>query len=98
MPLISKPEPMPVEVISALAEVGEDVDGDELLVGDTVLIDFRVRAPGCSNYRQLTARLKQAAYQIRRDCQRLRRKRRCCAPAPRIRWPSIRQSPRRWRG
>jgi hypothetical protein len=61
MALMSNPEPMPVDVISALALAGEALDA---LLGEiTELIGFCVRALRCPIYRQPAARLKQAAYQ-----------------------------------
>ena len=62
MALISSPEPMPVEVIKALALGGEVLDE---LGGMTELIRFYVRALRCPIYRQHPLRLKQAAYQER---------------------------------
>lgn len=61
MALMSNPDPIPVEVISALAVVGGALDA---LLGDmTELIGFCVRALRCPIYRQPLPVLKQAAYQ-----------------------------------
>jgi hypothetical protein len=55
------PDPMPVEVIKALALGGVAL---ELVPGEmTELMGFCVRALRCPIYRQLLGRLKQAAYQ-----------------------------------
>jgi hypothetical protein len=59
---MSNPDPMPVEVIKALALDGAPLDE----LGEMAeLIRFYVRALRCPIYRQLLARLKQAAYQER---------------------------------
>ena len=86
---------MPVEVIRALALAGVLL---EELGEMTELMRFDVRALRCPIYRQLLARLKQAAYQeragtlaLRRAYRRRRLKCRRCAPGRRIRWPEIRQ-------
>src|SRR5665213_542712 len=62
MALIFSPDPMPLEVISALGLLAGEVDA--LPVGDTVeLIALRSSSPGRSIYRQYSTGLKQEPYQ-----------------------------------